>query len=349
VAGTAVPGRIRVLVVLAGTLAAFTFPATIGAASAQQDPKGRPAHAAASGSEEPVSASSRAEDPPRSRAGHRAKDPWARQGDDRRGAEPGERGNGRSPSTANQSTHGNGTGTQDRMHEAKGPQQQKQKEPAKQEKQAKQAKDEKTTGPPPGQRGSGASDRARERANASSPVGAPPPADPTPAPTPAPSVGTPAPARVPTVPLPEADRPTRRPTSTSGTPAATPTPLTPPVAVAAGSSGAAPTVAFLDAPAPAEPLSSPSAAAPPADLLGVVELPVGGDNAGSLGRSVLDAILDGAARSFQVPFLLLLALGGYVVLQRGFGRGNLPMVATDLPVSVDPGPEAGADDARYVL
>jgi hypothetical protein len=341
VSGTAVPGRIRVVAVLASTLAAFAFPATIEPARAQEGGESHPAHASAAGSEEPVSASARVESPRGSRAGHRTKDKQAPHG-----AEPGHRGNGRSSTTGSDD---GGTRTED----GKEP---KQDDPKKDEepkqgsgpKKDKEAKDEKTTGPPPGQRGSGASDRARERANPSSPVGAPPPAEPTPAP--APSIGSPPPARVPTVPLPEADRAPRR-TPTTDAPLAAAAPPTTPVAVPVASSGQGAAVALL-APAPVEAPSSPTAVDPPTELLGDVELPVGNGAAnhfGALGRSVLDAILDRGARSFQVPFLLLLALGGYLVLQRGFGRGNLPMIATDLPVTVAPGPEAGADDARYVL
>jgi hypothetical protein len=349
VAGTAVPGRIRVLAVLVSTLAAFALPTTIGAASAQQRSESRPAHASASGSQETVSASSRVESSPRSRAGHRSQDPRSPHRGDRHDADPGQRGNGRSPSTSNGSA-GGGTGTEGRgqstegagKDDGKGPKQEKQ---PKKDEEPKQAK---TTGPPPGQRGSGASDRARERANPASPVrAASPPAQPTP--TPAPSVGTQPPARVPTVPLPDADRPTRAPAS--DTPPVSPATTTP-VAVPAAGSDQGTTLAFLSAPATAEPPAAPTTPEPPADLLGDVELPVGNGDAdrfGALGRSALDAILDGAARSFQVPFLLLLALGGYLVLQRGFGRGSLPMVGTDLPLSVDPGPEAGADDVRYVL
>jgi hypothetical protein len=352
VAGTAVPGRIRVLAVLVSTFAAFALPTTIGAASAQQRSELRPAHASASGSQETVSASSRVESSPGSRAGHRSQDPRSPHRGDRHDAQPGQRGNGRSPSTSNEPADG-GTGTEGRGNtkdggkdDGKAPKQEKQ--PKKDE----EPKQEKTTGPPPGQRGSGASDRARERANPASPVGAPPAAEPTPAPAPAPSVGTRPPARVPTVPLPEADRQTRTPAPASVAPPASPATPSTPVAVPAAGSDQATTLAFIGVPATAEPPATPTSPEPPADLLGDVELPLGSGDAdrfGALGRSALDAILDGAARSFQVPFLLLLALGGYLVLQRGFGRGSLPMAATDLPLSVDPGPEAGADDVRYVL
>jgi hypothetical protein len=334
----------RVLAVLVSTVAAFALPTTIGAASAQQRSESRPAHASAAGSEETVSASSRAESSPRSRTGHRSQDPRSPHRGDRHDAEPGQRGNGRSPSPSRApadggtGTEGRGKGTQD---DGKGPKQEKQPQKVEAPMQAK------TTGPPPGQRGSGASDRARERANPASPVGAPPPIDPTPTP---PSTGTPPPARVPTVPLPDADRPTRAPTSDA--PSASPAPPATPLAIPAAGSDQLATLAFVGAPATAVPPATTTTPEPPADLLGDVELPLGSGDAdrfGAIGRSALDAILDSTARSFQVPFLLLLALGGYLVLQRGFGRGSLPMVANDLPLSVDPGPEAGADDVRYVL
>jgi hypothetical protein len=66
------------------------------------------------------------------------------------------------------------------------------------------------------------------------------------------------------------------------------------------------------------------------------------------GRSPLDALLDRGARSFEVPFVLVLAFGGYVVLQRRLGRGPLPMTAK-LPPSVDAWRGPGDDHARYFL
>jgi hypothetical protein len=67
-----------------------------------------------------------------------------------------------------------------------------------------------------------------------------------------------------------------------------------------------------------------------------------------VGRSALDSLIDGGPRSFHVPLVLVLALGGYAALQRRLGRGTLPMTA-ELPASVDPWRRPGDDHARYLL
>jgi hypothetical protein len=326
-----------VLALLVSTFAAFALPTTIGTASAQEASGSRPAHASASASsrpahasaaKSPASASAHAEVPRRARAGHRAKGPAPHRGAPKASASS-NRGSGHSPTPSNERTDDgfSAQGWDDDTNVG-----------------TAGATQEKPTGPPPGQRGSGASDRARERANPSSPVG-------TAAPTPA------APVLLPEADRPEADRPARMPAPTSDAPLAASAPRTTPIAFPAAGSAQDPTVTSLGSPSLEGPLPSSSPAITTVPH-GDVETPVasGGadrsgalDRSGAIGRSVLDAIRDGGTRSFQVPFLLSLALGGYLVLQRGFGRGSLPMVASDLPASVDPGPEAGADDVRYVL
>jgi hypothetical protein len=68
-----------------------------------------------------------------------------------------------------------------------------------------------------------------------------------------------------------------------------------------------------------------------------------------VGRSVLDAMLGTDGRSFHVPVVLLLALGGYLSVQRRLGRGSLPMASTELPASVTAWRGQGDDDVRYFL
>jgi hypothetical protein len=68
-----------------------------------------------------------------------------------------------------------------------------------------------------------------------------------------------------------------------------------------------------------------------------------------VGRSPLDALLGTTGRSFHVPVVLLLALGGYLTVQRRLGRGPLPMASAELPASVTVWPGQGDDDVRYFL
>jgi hypothetical protein len=93
----------------------------------------------------------------------------------------------------------------------------------------------------------------------------------------------------------------------------------------------------------------------PPDAVGTVELPIQLiDRAQAVdrdpgGRSALDALLGTDGRSFHVPVVLLLALGGYLSIQRRLGRGPLPMASSELPASVLAWRGQGDDDVRHFL
>jgi hypothetical protein len=95
---------------------------------------------------------------------------------------------------------------------------------------------------------------------------------------------------------------------------------------------------------PGLPASPPAASPSPVELGDASPGPLAAD-LGAQGQPVLDALREHGARSFQVPFVLILAFLGYLAVQRGVAGGPLPMIAHP-PVGE---PVPGETDDRYRL
>jgi hypothetical protein len=171
----------------------------------------------------------------------------------------------------------------------------------------------------------------------------------------------------------DAPAPPAAPATTEATPTTSPvgsdsSPATP--SAPATTSDAAPLDPLL-ASGPLE-AGTTSPSAPPTDALGpvdtgpaptpapatedrTVELPLQlldpppGTESQAIGQPAIDTLLGTDGRSFHVPVVLLLALGGYLSVQRRLGRGSLPMASTELPASVTVWRGQGDDDVRYYL
>jgi hypothetical protein len=196
-----------------------------------------------------------------------------------------------------------------------------------------------------------ANERAKERANASSPVATVLSAEAVaPSATPATSGSTPGTPIAPETPSAPAATPIADSGSASDT-SPTAGPLQPLLAgdpvTPAPVADAAPTTIVALGPADADPA--------PSEAAGAVELPIQlpdrpqAVDRDLVGRSALDALLGTDGRSFHVPVVLLLALGGYLSVQRRLGRGPLPMASSELPASVLAWRGQGDDDVRYFL